>query len=581
MGFTNLQVIPYPQYFSAFPAAELLHQDRIGMIQLDSLARATALNTINYAANGQPQLLSQLMAVYSGVTNNGTVPASVGNVSFFDVVTLSGAQATTNRLGNWQQDGGDLISADRRGSVDYEFNVPVSDVYKIRIEVTQNTYFIPSDSFPFALSLDGENLGRQNVDVTYGTVSTLEVMTPYLLSGTHGLRLLWDNRRNATSLRIKAVHVQAGMGSDENGNGIKDWVDQLIRVQSGMNDTNSVINSCTSPVCLEGRDPYPWLVQMLLEGADSQIYSLSPKPLTDGRWYVNVPLSAYANAQLAFQGSYQNGALTESRTLQWTPINLFTATNMTVRRGDSLLLNALPANSPNGNLQIFVGTNTVLSGRTTQPLACKFKDVGEFTVVGAYSRSSVTQNCSIVVKVVDVTFTNRPACWVGVERSWDVLGVGSDAVLQADARLFCEQTATLSDGGMRFGLLADQNEPRSILARLGTGGPVLDTTRARGFNFWSGGKTSLRVAEQYDDGSQLVEMLMILSPVYSDINVQIDTVVGGVTFDDGTTSKRIPATDFDAQGRYTIRFIRPASARTSVCHVIKLYQGGDFIGGLQ
>jgi len=36
LGFTNIQSIPYPIYFSAFPAAQMLYQDRVGQIQLNS-----------------------------------------------------------------------------------------------------------------------------------------------------------------------------------------------------------------------------------------------------------------------------------------------------------------------------------------------------------------------------------------------------------------------------------------------------------------------------------------------------------------------------------------------------------------
>jgi hypothetical protein len=93
-------------------------------------------------------------------------------------------------------------------------------------------------------------------------VSAVECWTPYILPGPHSLRIVWDNAESYTALELVAVHVQIGLGPDENGNGIKDWVDQLVQTQSGMDNTNSVIGSYTSPLCLEGRDPYPPLMQM-------------------------------------------------------------------------------------------------------------------------------------------------------------------------------------------------------------------------------------------------------------------------------------------------------------------------------
>ena len=252
-----------------------------------------------------------------------------------------------------------------------------------------------------------------------------------------------------------------------------------------------------------------------------------------------------------------------------------------IRKGDSLLLNALPAGSRNGQLQITFGTNT-LNGRTSQPIACRFRFSGVYTVTGTYTPpSGSAQSRSITVNVVEQSLTNQPACWVGMERTWDVPNVPPEAQLEMDSRLFCEQTASLPDNGQRFSLLADQNEPRSIIARLGPGGPILDSTRTRGFNLWSGSQAYTRVVAQSTNGFQMVEMLLIVSPVLPDVTYEIDTIVGGITFDDGTTKKTLAATDFDARGQYFVRFIRPVTARTSVCHSIKAFQGADLVGYLR
>ena len=61
---------------------------------------------------------------------------------------------------------------------------------------------------------------------------------------------------------------------------------------------------------------------------------------------------------------------------------------------------------------------------------------------------------------------------------------------------------------------------------------------------------------------------------------EIHTIVGGITFDDGTTTKILTASSFDALGRCPVRFIRPATAHTSVCHSIKAFQGSDLAGYL-
>jgi hypothetical protein len=72
---------------------------------------------------------------------------------------------------------------------------------------------------------------------------------------------------------------------------------------------------------------------------------------------------------------------------------------------------------------------------------------------------------------------------------------------------------------------------------------------------------------------------VILSRVPPDVTVQVRVIVGGVTFDDGTTYRELTSADFDALGRYKLRFILPASARSTNCHSITIIQwAADVVG---
>ena len=114
--------------------------------------------------------------------------------------------------------------------------------------------------------------------------------------------------------------------------------------------------------------------------------------------------------------------------------------------------------------------------------------------------------------------------------------------------------------------------------RLGTNGPVLGSSMARGFNFWHGADTYTKALQTYPDGSELVEMLLVLHPVLPDVRIEMNVIVGGVVFLDGTISKSLTDKDFDSQGRCFVRFIRPATAKTSVCHAIRVWQGTKLVG---
>jgi hypothetical protein len=395
-----------------------------------------------------------------------------------------------------------------------------------------------------------------------------------LKAGKHTVHVFWDGVASYSSLRIKQVKLLAVSGTDTNHNGIKDWAENMIRSESGLDATNTTINSYTSPICLEGRDPYSAL--MLL--TNNLTNALSPTATTDGRWYVNAPLQA--NTQTVFQVSYQNGALTETRKLQWVPVNLLTTTNsLTIRKGDSLLFNALPTNGVNGNLQIIIGTNTY-TGKTAKGIFYKFTTAGVYTVTGTYTPTlGSPQSGSVTVDVVQQNLPNvEPAAWTWMQRNLNLPSLASEANLQVDSRLTCFISGTNANGAVQLILGADENEARSIIARLGTNGPVLDLTQVSGFDVWSGNQAYTKVLQVYPDGSQLVEMLVVSSPVETNVTFVLEPIVSGVMFDDGTMLKTLTSTNFDALGQCPVRFIRPAAAQTSVCHSIKAYQGNYQLG---
>jgi hypothetical protein len=579
-GFTNIQSIAYPAYFSAYPAAALLYQDRVGQVRLNGQEKVIALNTITYASQGRPDLLASLTALYAtGTTNSpATVATDPTMGDFVDVAVLTGAQARTNALSRWSVNGNALVAQDRRGAVEYDFRVPSADMYRFQVEGAQGISGSVHSNFDLIAWVDGVDLGRYTLVAGYGSNGVVNIWAPYLLAGSHTLRVFWDGAASGSAFQINALRVQTALGQDSNGDGIKDWVHHRISEQSGLDITNQTLASYVSPICLEGRDPYLPLISTLIQGADNQTVSLKPQPSPDNRWYMNVPLSAYANAQTTFQISYQNGAQSETRLLKWLPRNLLTDGDVTIRIGDSLLFNAKPQGAADANLQVIAGTNQ-LSGKTSHPVACRFDQPGVFQVTGTYAPGQATaQSRSITVNVVEHSFTNNPDCWVGRERDWDVPSVATQVVLEADAELFCEQTGTLPNNGVQLDLLTDEAQPRYILSRLGSGGPILASATANGFEVFAAPDTYNRPIETYPDGSRLVETMVILSPVLSDVTVQLRVIVGGVTFDDGTTYRELSATDFDALGQYKLRFILPASVPAN-CHSITVIQGAsDLVG---
>jgi hypothetical protein len=184
----------------------------------------------------------------------------------------------------------------------------------------------------------------------------------------------------------------------------------------------------------------------------------------------------------------------------------------------------------------------------------------------------------LIVNVVGYEFPAAPVCWVGKPRDWVLTNVPPEAVFEADSRLLLDQTGLLANNARQMSLLIDQNEPRVVLARLGSGGPVLSASTAKGLQLWSNADTYTMIIQTYPDGDRVVETLIVASPVFTEVTIQLNIVVGGITFDDGTTSKLLSASSFDPLGQCKVHFNYPAGALTSVCHVLAALQGSTIIG---
>jgi hypothetical protein len=484
--------------------------------------------------------------------------------SISNVNEIPGSEVTS-QLGSWQIMSSQIYSVDGRGAVEYKLAAPQADAYRIELEGAQHN---PSDllrEFSLQLWLDGEYLGRVKLLVDGEGKGFAHVLTPWINPGDHQLRVFWDNAIWRRSLAIVAVRLQTLNGPDLDGNGVKDWVERRLAVTSGVEIAPR--SSPVSPACIEGRGRY--LGMMSISGAGS------PRHGTGDRWYSDIPLNSSNPTRVVC--SFQNGGLTSTNYIKWEPTNLLQATNRALRAGDSLLLRAAPANATNGQMQISISGGTNYTIPTSQSIAHQFATAGVFSVIGVYVKPNrqVVSN-GITVTVVAADFGDKPAVWVNKSRSWQ-FSFPQEAALEADARL--DFTVVTNDAvNLTSTLSIDEAEKRFMVARLGANGPVITNTPAEGFRLFSAYETGIHRIATYEDGSELVEMGVVLSPLLPRIRVQIQLLAGGVIFEDGTVNRVLGAADFDSLGRASVRFIRPPTFKTSVCHRIRVYNRDVFIG---
>lgn len=385
---------------------------------------------------------------------------------------------------------------------------------------------------------------------------------------------------------------------------------------SPISDPPSLISSFTSPFCLEGRDRF--LSMASLAAAGQAIFL---QPGAGPRWFANVPLSADATTRV--EASFQNGGLRQVAEIRWTPLDIARVDRITLRRGDSLLLSlgsiaapAVPSGTPPDGREMI----TLMVGETryhgSQPVPVRFDVGGVFTVRGSDATgASHTLEATVVDWMFDAfdapenssaADAATPAAWTGRQRAWTLPPLPSDVILQTapgnilEASLVGRESprAVTSVTGLSsasaetpspdpgsqtpdptpYRLQTDAARTTHTVARLGESGPILARADVRGFSFHGGGEAGLEVIEFWPDGTRLIEMRLVMSPVRPQVRLHLSIFVGGVIFDDGTVEKNLTAADFNPLGEATVRFLWPKEAQTSVCHQVRVYDGDTLLG---
>lgn len=508
---------------------------------------------------------SESSASNNALVGDGSVSPPSGSVS--EAVVLDGSEIS-GTLGTWVLDGTALYAAARRGHVEYAANLAQGDIYRFRIDIRQQNIVEPGveKSYRLRFSVDGMFMERQTVALVDGILQSVEVETPFLDAGEHVVQVYWDNFENDISLRIEQVAFGQYSGSDSNGNGIKDWVENKLMQRNSIEAVSLV--SRTSPVCVEGDALYAGSIQ-LPGGAEA---FQGP----DDTWFGNIPLDPDAQPHPCSVG-FENGGRTLGVVLQWKPTNLLTDFLGEIRRGDALLLTAVPASAApsNGVSKIYVDGVEVVSSSDPQPYA--FASNGVYEVRGTFAGVdtngvSLAAERTTHVAVVGVEPETIGAL-VDSDRPWNRPEAWpAGAVMQLDSRV---EQAEYEDGVSIFRTTVP--EQRHGVVRLGANGPVLAPVVVKGFNMWFMKNTYLHYDEIYEDGSFTAETSMIMSPCIPEVWVN-QRCRGVIAYEDGSRIRDFYFQDYNNLGEIKILFFHSSPIATSVCHYTDIYQGDLLIG---
>ncbi len=486
------------------------------------------------------------------------------------VADLSGS-AIAASSSNWHAiDDFILVSTARRGWVEYQFTTTAAGRYAFHVHVNARGAGSALVEMPLSAQVDGARLGSYTPTCGEVTEAVVTGVMPWLKPGSHLLRIYSANVLGNLSLQINAINIQAISGVDANGNGIPDWLETMVARE---NDISRGGNSAVSPLCLEGHAAFTSLVQLTKDGGPA----FAPFKGVQNHWYKDIDLSA--TQPTAITAQFENGAFQLSSTVNWLPTNALLSASITLRKGDSLRLTAFPgtAANPAAAVQFTIGT-VVTTTTPDAPLVTKFDTAGSFIVVATHTLNGVVTQGTLAVQVMAADFGPDFPVYLGRPRLWALTNVPGTAGIEKDPRVYLTgQTATT---GLAFLADATQIGDLHVLARLPNAGPIVARGTLAMLNVSSTSTTNdTSIVYTYDNGDRLVRMGITIDDLPPGGYLRLDIFVAGVTFEDGTRSLILHASDFDQNGVAYAVFNYPAGTTTSVCHHLYVYDANNVLVG--
>ena len=461
----------------------------------------------------------------------------------------------SSEVGSWNKSNG-ISANNRRGSLEYDITVSRSGIYQLQLTVSQLYETAKNYTAPVHIYVDGVFVRSQNADLTYGQSTPVKCLTPYL-SGRHKIKIVYDNVYYETSLKIGSMTLGKLGGPDTDENGQADWLDNYLK-NSCTVDSYS-ISSKTSPAQICGKGRYLSLMS---------VNGVAPQRAAANRWYADVELDAHTSKSIDI--SWQGGLKTMEKVISWQETNVAEENAITIRKGDSLLLNAYLNDDDSASIAI---GEEILGVTLSSPQTYKFEQAGVWQVEAQItSATGAVQDVSMTVKVVGVEPVDSPWVWQDKSRSWNWPGLNEGVILSADGMEF-----TQTESGyvlQRHEIKEDVN----IVARLGENGPILYSLPTKGFWLRDVVEGVMFEIETFEDGSIAVTDTMFGVNLPEGAEIKLTANGAGIIFEDGTTVQRLTKDDFDELDRYTINMIKSTTRRGSVCHLYSVYQNGVLVG---
>lgn len=466
------------------------------------------------------------------------------------------------------------LNIDRRGSIDYSFSVPTNGIWGFEIAAQPIGTIIWGSATPLDVYVDGILLGRYSLYSVHGEEGIISGLTQELSAGQHTIRIVNWNASGVRNFQVNSLTILKPQGADENNNSVADWVEQTNQVANIVKPVPS--GSYTSPACIEGKARFPEQVAITSGTVTTGVLSE-----LNGQWYANVPLNA-DGTDTTVVTNFEGTQVSSTNNIIWSPLNIVAndSTVLAIRKGDSLRLTGYSvASTGTDNVQLTIasGTNTVFDNNTTveAPLVYTFAQSGTFTVQAICTGTTAT----MTVEVKDASFGEMLYAYLPNTRVWALPGVGTDLTVEWDANLTVTENTPPTEGGRSFQIQPLKDGTLYGVARLSPGGPIVARGAIKASKTYNATTTGdCQVVSTNSDGSKLVKSSIVIDALPPGGYAVVQIMIGGATFQDGTTRKLLTAADF-TNGVAT--FLIDWDNTYSICHRVYIYDAqGNQVGSM-
>ncbi len=259
---------------------------------------------------------------------------------------------------------------------------------------------------------------------------------------------------------------------------------------------------------------------------------------------------------------------TDSDTINivWTPTDISSTTEVTIRRLDSLLLSCSGTGT---TLEIDAdGDGTYeLSGAVGTSFPAAYGTAGSFTAAAKIDGAAAG---SLTVHVVDTEVVPAIGCIQGKDRLREI---AVTPVAAADSIEWGSATTGITDiggvatttTGSEVTLIASLTGTGKVFSRLGENGPIIRFYDTHAFDVKFIDMRRNPVFVSYPDGSRLVANSIEMDPYFPGHEIKMRVITSTPLFENGTKEFWAPSSDFDKNKQYVLYLL--TEEEVNGCHV--------------